>query len=280
MNDNDKQFENFVRQVKFDDAPDANHRDRLEQDLLQAMTKQAPRQITVWRIIMKTKIAKLTTAAAVIITAVVLSVSILDNSTTRAYAIEQTIEAMGEVETVHMVGKDWNGHVFDSWMRINPATGLQDHFYMEGWVTCNGETYERIIVSTPDLSYSYNKSKNVVTVYDGQLITTDFKFGSIFEQILEDLEDEKKDEKKVEIYQGKTDDSGKDVIVIIVHGEKKTWKILVHPKTKLPVSFENFGPDTTDLKKTEQILYNQPLPEGIFEFEMPEGATVIQKQKD
>jgi len=68
--------------------------------------------------------------------------------------------------------------------------------------------------------------------------------------------------------------------VIIVHGEKKTWKILVHPKTKLPVSFENFGPDTTDLKKTEQILYNQPLPEGIFEFEMPEGATVIQKQKD
>ena len=228
---------------------------------------------------MKSRITKLA-AAAVIIMIAVLVATFLDKSVTPAYAIEDTIEAMGEVETVHMIGKDWNGHVFDSWMRINPTTGLQDHFYMEGWVTCNGETYERIIVSTPDLSYSYNKSKNVVTVYDGQLITTDWKFGSIFEQILEDLEDEKKDEKKVEIYQGKTDDSGKDVIVIIVHGEKKTWKILVHPKTKLPVSFENFGPDTTDLKKTEQILYNQPLPEGIFEFEMPEGATVIQKQKD
>ena len=275
MNDNNKQFENFVRQIKFDDTPDASHRDRLEQDLLAALAKQTPQQIKVWRTIMKSRITKLA-AAAVIIMIAVLVATFLDKSVTPAYAIEDTIEAMGEVETVHMVGKDWNGHVFDSWMRINPATGLQDHFYMEGWVTCNGETYERIIVSTPDLSYSYNKSKNVVTVYDGQLIRTDFKFGSIFEQILENLDDEK----KVEIYQGKTDDSGKDVIVIIVHGEKKTWKILVHPKTKLPVSLENFGPDTTDLKKTEQILYNQPLPEGIFEFEMPEGATVIQKQKD
>jgi hypothetical protein len=275
MNDNDKQFENFVGQIKFDDTPDASHRDRLEQELLQAMTKRAPRQIEIWRMIMKSRITKLA-AAAVIIMIAVLVATFLDKSVTLAYAIEDTIEAMGEVETVHMIGKDWNGHVFDSWMRINPATGLQDHFYMEGWVTCNGETYERIIVSTPDLSYSYNKSKNVVTVYDGQLIRTDFKFGSIFEQILENLDDEK----KVELYQGKTNDSSKDVIVIIVHGEKKTWKILVHPKTKLPVSLENFGPDTTDLKKTEQILYNQPLPEGIFEFEMPEGATVIQKQKD
>jgi len=275
MDDKEKQFENFVRGIKFDDTPDASHRDRLEHDLLRALAKQTPRQIKIWRTIMKSRITKLA-AAAVIIMIAVLVATFLDKSVTPAYAIEDTIEAMREVETVHMIGKDWNGHVFDSWMRINPATGLQDHFYMEGWVTCNGETYERIIVSTPDLSYSYNKSKNVVTVYDGQLIRTDFKFGSIFEQILENLDDER----KVEIYQGKTNDSGKGVIVIIVHGEKKTWKILVHPKTKLPVSFENFGPDTTDLKKTEQILYNQLLPEGIFEFEMPEGATVIQKQKD
>jgi hypothetical protein len=253
---------------------------RVHSDISQALeqskdTKSVIKKPNVWRIIMKSQITKLT-AAAVIIMIAVLVATFLDKSVTPAYAIEDTIEAMREVETVHMIGKDWNGHIFDSWMRINPATGLQDHFYMEGWVTCNGETYERIIVSTPDLSYSYNKSKNVVTVYDGQLIRTSFKFGSIFEQILENLDNEK----KVEIYQGEINDSGKDVIVIIVHGEKKTWKILVDPKTKLPISFENFGPDTTDLKKTEQIHYNQPLPKGIFELEMPEGATVIQKQKD
>ena len=63
MNDNYKQFEDLVRQVKFDDAPDPNHRDRLEQELLQAMTKQAPRQTEVWRMIMKTRISKVAVAA-------------------------------------------------------------------------------------------------------------------------------------------------------------------------------------------------------------------------
>jgi outer membrane lipoprotein-sorting protein len=67
MNDNDKQFEDFVRQVKFDDTPDANHRDRLEQELLQAMTKQAPRQTEIWRMIMKTRMSKVAVAAVVAI---------------------------------------------------------------------------------------------------------------------------------------------------------------------------------------------------------------------
>jgi len=53
MDDKEKQFEDFVRQTKFDDAPDPNHRDRLEQDLLAALTKQAPRQTEIWRMIMK-----------------------------------------------------------------------------------------------------------------------------------------------------------------------------------------------------------------------------------
>jgi len=68
MNDNDKQFENFVRQVKFDDTPDPNHRDRLEQDLLRMLTKQAPQQTEIWRIIMKSRITKFAAAAAIVIT--------------------------------------------------------------------------------------------------------------------------------------------------------------------------------------------------------------------
>lgn len=40
MNDNEKQFENFVRGIKFDDNPDPEHRDKLEEDLLNALAKQ------------------------------------------------------------------------------------------------------------------------------------------------------------------------------------------------------------------------------------------------
>jgi outer membrane lipoprotein-sorting protein len=70
MNDKERQFEKFVRGIKFDDAPDYSHRDKLEQDLLTVIKKQ-PRQkdqlFEIWRMIMKTKIAKLASAAVIII---------------------------------------------------------------------------------------------------------------------------------------------------------------------------------------------------------------------
>ena len=40
MNDSEKQFEKFIRGIKFDDTPDPNHRDKLEQDLLAVLAKQ------------------------------------------------------------------------------------------------------------------------------------------------------------------------------------------------------------------------------------------------
>ncbi|MHC4658480.1 MAG: hypothetical protein ACYS83_04790 [Planctomycetota bacterium] len=67
MTNNEKEFENFVRGIEFDDAPDPNHRDRLEQDLLRALTEQAPRQIGIWRAIMKTRMSKIAAAAVIAI---------------------------------------------------------------------------------------------------------------------------------------------------------------------------------------------------------------------
>lgn len=40
MNDSEKQFEKFVRGIKFEDSPDPEHCDKLEQDLLNALAKQ------------------------------------------------------------------------------------------------------------------------------------------------------------------------------------------------------------------------------------------------
>ncbi len=40
MNDNERQFGNFVSNIKFDDTPDSSHRDKLEKDLLHVLAKQ------------------------------------------------------------------------------------------------------------------------------------------------------------------------------------------------------------------------------------------------
>ena len=62
MNDDERQFEDFVSNIKFDDTPDTGHRNKLEQDLLRVLARQ-PRQMNIWRIIMKSRITKLTAAA-------------------------------------------------------------------------------------------------------------------------------------------------------------------------------------------------------------------------
>ncbi len=40
MNDNERQFEDFVSSIKFDETPDPSHRDKLEEDLLHVLAKQ------------------------------------------------------------------------------------------------------------------------------------------------------------------------------------------------------------------------------------------------
>ena len=69
MNDREKEFENLVRDIRFDDTPDHNHRDRLEHNLLTALNAQSrhkTRTMRIWRIIMKNDITKLAAAALII----------------------------------------------------------------------------------------------------------------------------------------------------------------------------------------------------------------------
>lgn len=69
MDGNKKEFENFVRGIKFDDTPDLSHRDKLEEELLLAMAKQHRQKsqpLRIWRIIMKSRMRKLVAAVVVI----------------------------------------------------------------------------------------------------------------------------------------------------------------------------------------------------------------------
>ena len=96
MNDNEKQFEDFVSNIKFDDTPDADHRNKLEQNLLCIMAKQ-PRQIKIWRIIMKSRITKIAAAALIFIGLFFL----FSDGQKTLYA--QVIKAFEQARTIHVV---------------------------------------------------------------------------------------------------------------------------------------------------------------------------------
>jgi len=99
MSDKEKQFENFVRDITFDDTPDVNHRDKLERRLLAEMTRKPSRQTKTWRLIMKSNIAKLA-AVAVIIVGVLIGANYFDVS------IDGTSVAWAEV--VQRVEQSYN----------------------------------------------------------------------------------------------------------------------------------------------------------------------------
>ena len=70
MNSDKRQFEDFINNIKFDDNPDPGHRDKLEENLLAALVRQPrhkQRSLKIWRIIMKSQITKLATAAVIAI---------------------------------------------------------------------------------------------------------------------------------------------------------------------------------------------------------------------
>jgi hypothetical protein len=222
-------------------------------------------QPNIWRIIMKSSITKLAVAAVLVIAAVI-SVTLLNKSVTPAYAFEQTIEVLKNTRTVHMFCRDWDGKKFEMWMTLD-SQGYPEYCYSY-W-----PDYEVTNISTPTVSYQYNKKMNQVSVNKGKL----YHFGDVqFDRMFEDLQKEvQKSESNVKVYREAASSGGKNLIVAI--SENGGWKIFIDPDTKLPVGLHCLKDKNQPgdfIKDFDEILFDEELPAGIFEFQIPEGATV------
>ena len=250
--------------------------DRIISDVLTAFdksekTKSLSAEHNIRRMIVKSRIMKLA-AAAVIIVAAVLATSLWDRSTPTAYAIEQTIEAMREITTIHILGTTVDGGQLDIWVTTDQETGEHDHFYFD--------SPHSTTVATPGEAYIYDKQSNTVThLIGGHDIRSDVRFG----RFIEDMSDVAKSlgtEIQVDCVYDPI--RAKEVILLVLEDESHTLESKVDPETKLPLSLKitvggeqqpgHYG------QSIDEIHYDLPLPEGVFEFEIPDGAEVIEKQ--
>ena len=226
---------------------------------------------TIWKIIMRTKIAKFA-VAAVIIVAAVLVISFWDRSTPTAYAVEQTIEAMRKITTVYLLGTTFDGGQIEMWSTVDPNTGENDHFY--------ADFPQMTIVASPNEAYMYNKQANEVThLIGGHDIRCDVRFG----RFIEDMSDVAKSlGTEIRIDFVFDPDRAKEVILLVIETDKTKLESKVDPETKLPMSMKmnvRGQPQPGQIGQSfDEIHYDLPLPEGIFEFEIPEGAVVKEKQ--
>jgi len=207
-----------------------------------------------------TKIA----TAAVIIIVIGLGTVLLDNSVSSAYAIVHTIRALENVTTVHVIGTDWDGNRYEAWNKINPETGKSE------WVCIDQTPHGYRIASRLDGSCVWDENGNVVRYSNQQIASNDFRYGQVFEQISEKMVELNENE-KITIQTEKDPFSDKSFIKIHVVTDIQDYTIHVDPESKLPVRlyFDRADNMKQIAKTVDEIYYNEPLPEGMFDFEVP-----------
>jgi len=250
--------------------------DRIVSDALKAFNeyeKTTPISAgpNIWRIIMRTKITKFA-AAVVIIVAVVLLISLWDRSTPTVYAVEQTIEAMRKITTVHLLGTTFDGGQIEMWTTVDPDTGESDHFY--------ADFPQMTIVASPNEAYMYDKQANEVThLIGGHDIRSDVRLGRFIEDMFEVAKSLNTEVRIDFVYDP---DRAKEIILLVIETDKSILESKVDPETKLPISMKmevRGQPQPGQIGQSfDEIHYDLPLPEGIFEFKIPEGAEVKEKQ--
>lgn len=234
---------------------------------------QARTESDIWRTIMKNRKAQLVASTAIIL-AVVLTMTLWDTSTPTAYAIEQTIEAMRKITTVHVLGTTLDGGQIEMWMTVDPETGGHDHIYMD--------FPQMTIVASPDEEYMYFKQANkVIHTTGGHDIRSDVRFGRFIEDMFDVAKSLGTEARTDFVYDP---DRAKEVILLVIETDKNMVESKIDPETKLPMSMKvkaKGKPQPGQIGQSfDKICYDLPLPEGIFEFEIPEGAEVIEKRHE
>jgi hypothetical protein len=227
--------------------------------------------LSISRKIMKSPIIKLSTAA-VIIVCIALTIVFMEKSIAPAYSVEQTLQAMQDLRTMYIVCKDWNGDEFEMWIELNPDTGIPEY--------CRSYWPESKVlnISRPDTSYQFSERANQVLINSGKLYRMDIAPAIIFEQLLQTSQE---DPDSIVIFHEYDQQSKKILIVIITRGYERggeqSYKIYIDPETKLPVRIQGLEDNTLGavIRDVEKIDFNVDLPEGIFDFEIPQGARII-----
>lgn len=159
MDDNEKYIEGFVKNLSFEEV-DVQHRDALKAQLLNAFPRHRlgprVRWVSIWRVMARTRIAKLTVAAVVL-----LMVSVLWRTVGvagKAYALSDVPGLVGQARTIHVRMRYFSG---GQTLRVEYWSDLENgrlYRYREGLGTEEGPNGMQVVKSI------------IETVCDGQLV--------------------------------------------------------------------------------------------------------------
>jgi len=277
---NEADFQNLVSRLNIDDKANPSHRESLRRQMLSAFNKSAHQRepqlsfLSLGRIIMKSKITKLA-AAAVIILIVVLGINL---STKPAWAIEQTIEALKHIKAVYISGyANYRGssrESFELWARPSSTDG-----YASGdFKLVEGDKHISVSSDEKKLTYVYSRypTGDVVYISEGlNRSSTPYPTSNLLEQIKALAENWKEEYHKDEI-------TGRDSVFVTFTGipvnDACYWRFEFDLETKLPVRASVWWDPNYQGQphyEYDKIIFDKEIPDGFFDFEIPQGAQVI-----
>ncbi len=274
-----KNIEQLVEHIEVETRP-ARDRRILGTILKAHEASQHQRQPHTWRVAMRSKTAKLATAAVVLI-GIGLFVTILDHMTTPVWAFEQTLAALKNVRAVYTTGRIYDPSrnrdtTFEIWARPQKGdpTRSGDCRYSEGddHLCVASEAgnvtyvYSRLEDSKQDVVYITEGLNRGMYTFPGGDMLAEFK--AMAENWQEEIR--------------KDPETGKSHAYITFSGPQvntaQYWLIQVDVETKLPVRTAVwFDADRQGRPHYEftTLQYNPHIPEGCFDFDMPTGAEVV-----
>lgn len=265
---------------------------RIENSPVQPGKKQN-RNVAFRRILMKTPIKF--TAAATVLIAATLSLTLFDKTVPSVYALEQTVEALNAMRSIHtrIYYPGYQDPVF-VWARFH-KNGSTEALRVSQSKFAPGDPHD----GPKDITWKNNVAqvllKNKNTVVDIHDQTEAAKVGMLFQELnpkllVQKLEQmQKQGTAQIEIDQ--PDEIDQPIIITATLAEENLLLghqavILVDQATKLVLSLETLkGDGVFDLKtehfgmydfsRIEFFDYNQPLKDDIFSLKVPDDATMI-----
>jgi hypothetical protein len=272
-------------------AAGANLHDRILDDVLKAQenaktTQPAVTSPDIRRQIMKSPITKLA-AAAVIIVAVVLSISIWEKTASTAYALGQTIEANHMVRSLHVRDfKPGEDEPKEFWLEVDEQGQVRSvRLHMPDWAS--GGDGEKVIVWQDGKAKVWFKKKNSLVVVREQRLAEQML--ALARQVdpraaMERLY-EQAQEGKVEVEVAEPSDRAEPIAVTATYGPEGSRPgrrviLFVDQATKLLTAVEVYqrnGDEYQLMGTTEFDEYNQEIDPAMFALdgEVPADAVRV-----
>lgn len=256
-----KKVEEVIRnRLRF--TADSTLRDSLWAQVMQAheeprQTQSAHQEPILRRIVMRSTVMKLASAAAAIGVAV-LSIGLWIQLSTPAYALDQTVEALKNVRFLHILARDEAGRINDErWIEIG-MDGFQVRYRQQNppAVIENDRDAPSMVIEDGISTAVYRGDKKAVIVYDRK--DRQYQWVGKLGEAFENLRQEGKIIEEYTEYQGRPAHK--------VWWPSMSGECYVDPQTKLPITAGVW-----------ELSYEEP-PAGTFEIVIPEDYAVLDKR--